>query len=178
MTQAIDVIRSEHRNMTRLLNLLDHQIDLFENAIQPDYELIKEIIDYFLTFPDLYHHPKEDLIYRRIKRRVPEISGDLFDLEEEHERVSERLHDFTRAVVNVMLEMEVPRESFVAVARSFIDGERKHMAEEESHFFKLARDTLTDEDWADINRAFGKFTDPLDSEQGLRFRSVQTYLRG
>jgi hemerythrin-like domain-containing protein len=176
MSRAIDTIRSEHHNMTRLLDILDHQINLFERAIQPDYDLIKEIIDYFLTFPDLYHHPKEDLIFRRIKKRAPEIAENLFDLEQEHGRVSERLHAFTRAVVNVMLEVEVPRDQFVAVAREFIEGERKHMSEEEGHFFKLAEETLDETDWDAIDRAIEQFTDPLQKADKPRFRNVMVYL--
>lgn len=177
MTQAIAVIRKEHQNMTRLLDLLDRQIDLIENAVQPDYDLIKEIVDYFLTFPDLYHHPKEDLIFRKIKRRAPELTSNLFDLEAEHEHVSERLHTFTRALVNVMLEAEIPRDSFVSSAREFIDGERQHMADEEKYFFRLALDTLADDDWADIDAAIANFSDPLDAEPTLRFRSVDVYLK-
>lgn len=176
MTQAIAVIRKEHQNMTRLLDLLDRQIDLIENAVQPDYELIKEIVDYFLTFPDLYHHPKEDLIFRKIKRRAPDLAADLFDLEAEHEKVSDRLHTFTKTLVNVMLEAEVPRDSFVGIAREFIDGERQHMADEEKHFFRLALDTLSEKDWVDIDAAIANFNDPLDAEPSLRFRSLDVHL--
>ncbi len=178
MTQAIAMIRKEHHNMTRLLDLLERQVDLFEQAVQPDYDLMKEIVDYFLTFPDLYHHPKEDMIFRRIKKRAPASAENLFDLEEEHERVSERLHTFTRALVNVMLEAEMSRDSFVAVARDFIEGERKHMAEEEKYFLPLAMDTLTDDDWSAINAVVADFNDPLQSEQALRFRSIGAHLSG
>lgn len=177
MPQAITMIRKEHRNMSRLLDLLDSQVDLFENGIRPDYELMKEIIDYFLTFPDLYHHPKEDLIFRKIKRRAPDVAETLFDLEDEHEKVSGRLHEFTRAVVNVMMEVEMPRDSFVSVARKFIEGERKHIAEEEAHFLPLAVDTLTNEDWAEVDKAVADIKDPLHGEATLRFRAVETYLR-
>lgn len=177
MPQAITMIRKEHQNMTRLLDLLDRQVELFENAGRPDYELMKEIIDYFLTFPDLYHHPKEDLIFRKIKRRAPADAEKLFDLEQEHERVSDRLHAFTRAVVSVMLEAEMPRDSFVFVARDFIEGERKHMAEEEEHFLPVAIDTLTNQDWEEVDKAVAEFNDPLQGEATLRFRTIETHLR-
>ena len=177
MTQAISAIRKEHQNMTRLLDLLDQQIDLIENAVRPDYELIKEIVDYFLTYPDLYHHPKEDLIFRKIKRRAPELAANLFDLEAEHENVSQRLHTFTKALVNVMLEVEISRDSLVSMAREFIDGERKHMTDEEEHFFPLALNTLIDDDWTDINAAIEGFSDPLDAEPSLRFKSLDVHLR-
>ena len=166
MPQAIDAIRNEHRTMKWLLELLETQIDLFEKTERPDYDLIKEIIDYFLTFPDLYHHPKEDLIYRKLKTRSPEAVRTFGNLEFQHEQVSERLHDFTRAVVNVMLEAEVPRSAFVEVAREFIDGERKHMEGEETVFFPAALDALNQKDWQEIDEKVENMSDPLGDAAG------------
>ncbi len=177
MPAAIDAIRKEHRTMSRLLDLLETQIDLFEKTEQPDYDLMKEIIDYFLTFPDLYHHPKEDLIYRRLKKRAPDQVSEFGDLEEQHENVSDRLHTFTRAVVHVMLEAEMPRDKFVAMARDFITGERKHMEAEENVFFPAALRALNDEDWAEIDRKVSAFSDPLGGENiKARFSALSEHM--
>ena len=161
MPKSLDFIRSEHQTMTKLLNLLESQIDLFERAERPDYELIKEIIDYFLTFPDLYHHPKEDVIYRALMARDPSAFEGFGDLEEQHEQVSDRLHTFTRAVVSVMLEAEMPRETFINLARDFIASERRHMEGEEAIFFPAAEKTLTEDDWREIDARVEKLVDPL-----------------
>jgi len=162
MAAVVDSIRSEHRTMGRLLDLLEAQVDLFENAEQPDYDLIREIIDYFLTSPDLYHHPKEDLVFRRLKSQDAGITETFGNLEEFHEEVSERLHEFTRAVVNVLMEVEMPRETFVSLAREFISGERTHMKAEEKYFLPLALNKLTDRDWDEIDSVVRTFKDPLD----------------
>lgn len=161
MARAIECIRDEHRTMARLLDLLETQIDLFEQTHRPDFELIQEIIDYFRTFPDLYHHPKEDLIYRVLKQRDPEVVAGFGDLEAQHEQVSERLHKFTRAVVKVMLDAEMPRHVFVELARDFVSGERKHMAGEEAVFIPAALAVLTDDDWKDVDHKSSRFKDPL-----------------
>lgn len=164
MPAVIDSIRGEHRTMGRLLDLLETQIDLFEETSQPDYDLIREIIDYFVTFPDLYHHPKEDLIFRKLKARDASAVEAFGNLEALHEDGSERLHEFTQAVVNVLMEAEIPRDTFVKLARDFISGERAHMAAEEKHFLPVAADRLSAKDWSDIEKVVGKFTDPLSGE--------------
>ncbi len=178
MPAAIDAIRSEHRTMSRLLDLLETQIDLFEDTERPDYNLIKEILDYFLTFPDLYHHPKEDLIFRKLKRRAPDSASRFGDLEEQHEEISERLHTFTRAVVNVMLEAEMPRDVFVKMAREFISGERLHMAGEETAFLPAALRYLSDDDWKEIDAKVDGFSDPLGGEDiKARFSTLSERLK-
>ncbi|MCP5082201.1 MAG: hemerythrin domain-containing protein [Alphaproteobacteria bacterium] len=164
MSAVIDSIRNEHRTMARLLDLLEGQIDLFEKTDQPDYDLIREIIDYFLTFPDLYHHPKEDLVFRKLKARDAKSVEPFGELEELHEEVSERLHEFTRAVVNVLMEAEMPRDTFVSLARDFISGERAHMSAEEQHFLPVAANTLTSKDWREIEDVVSKFKDPLGAD--------------
>ena len=72
----------------------------------------------------------------------------------------------------------MPRDKFVAVARQFIEGERKHMAEEEAHFLPLAMKTLTEKDWADIDRAVSEIKDPMGDEPSLRFRNIDSHLGG
>jgi hemerythrin-like domain-containing protein len=174
MTAAMEALEVEHKTMTRLLDILEEQADLLEQAGQPDYELVKEIIDYFLTYPDLCHHPKEDMILERLRKRAPEEAAAVGALDEAHDQLSHELHDFAHAVTNMLLEVEVPRERLVTLAREFVEHERKHMAGEETVFFPAALRHLTEDDWRDINRRAARFTDPLGpSEAGIRFAELK-----
>ena len=171
MSKTLEMLRSEHEVMDRLLGILEQQIDLFEKAEPTDYDLMKEIVDYFLTIPDLYHHPKEDLIYVRLRRRA---SGDMHDIPAEHEGVSERLHAFSRALISVLMDAEYPREQFVDIARNFLDNERRHMQGEEREFFPLAEKELTAEDWSEIDARVARFKDPLThGETTYRFQAIR-----
>jgi hypothetical protein len=62
MPQAIDLLRQEHRNISALLRTLEWQVAAFKNDSQPDPGL-------FPGFPDLYHHPKEDLVFAKLRER-------------------------------------------------------------------------------------------------------------
>ena len=135
MAYTIDVLRREHTNMAKLLSLLEAQIAKVEQAQTPDYQLIKSIADYFADFPSCCHHPKEDVIYAKLCERAPEAAQAMGDLEQEHESVTVRLDDLNRAIDNILLEVEVPRDTFCIVARRFIEDERKHMLMEERYFF-------------------------------------------
>lgn len=168
MPETVDVLRAEHKNMTRVLDLLEQQIALFETAEEPDYDLIGEIIDYFRRFPDLYHHPKEELILTRLRARAREQAKRIGDLESQHKDCSELLQNFARTVVKVLLGSEIPREEFIRVAREFIDNERAHMRGEEEVFFPIVLEHLTDSDWRAIDDKARRFADPLN-EAGAPF---------
>ncbi len=177
MAYPIDVLRREHSNMGRLLSLLEHQIGKVEQAQNPDYGLIKSIADYFADFPANCHHPKEDVIYARLCERAPDAAKAMGDLEHEHESVTRRLDDLNRAIDNILLEVEVPRDTFCTVARRFIEDERKHMLMEERYFFPVALDALEDQDWADIEAHLALRSDPLfDTMVEDRFRSLRQEL--
>jgi hemerythrin-like domain-containing protein len=170
MVHVLDMIHQEHLSMSRLLGLLERQVELFERGLIPDYELVREILDYFLTFPDLWHHPKENLILARLRQRAPELARGVGDLDAEHAELSNELHDFAHAVVNVLLDVEMPRDTFAKLARAFIDRERKHMAREETEFLPAARRGLSDADWAEISSRIQAFRDPVSDTAGrVRF---------
>jgi hemerythrin-like domain-containing protein len=179
MAKTIEMLKSEHEVMARLLDVLDEQLTLFEGGERVDYELLKELVDYFLTVPDLYHHPKEDLIHARMRRRDSAAMSDLHDLPAEHAQGSERLGAFSRALISVLLDTEFPRERFIAVARDFVDNERAHMEGENAHFFPLAENTLTDEDWQEVDSRACRLTDPLmHGESSYRFPTIRDRLDG
>ena len=166
MPDTVDTLRAEHGNMVRALDLLERQIALIEAADEPDYDLIGQIIDYFRRFPDLYHHPKEELILARLKARAPDEAERIGDLESEHEGCSQHLQDFARTMVKVLLGSEIPRDDIIRVAREFIANERAHMRGEEEVFFPTVLEHLTDEDWRSIDEKARRFKDPLLDAQG------------
>ncbi len=179
MAKVLQALRDEHGSMTRLLELLEMEVDKFAESQQPNYELIKEIVDYFLTYPDLCHHPKENAILRKLRERDPEAVERIGDLEAAHEEISDRLHGFSRMVVEILLEAEIPRDEFVSAARQFIENERTHMAAEEKYFFTTVESQLSKSDWSELDARLSKFEDPLlHGEGALRFRELHACLAG
>ena len=55
---VIETLREEHRNISRMLDALEHQIEVLAQVGTPDYEIIRGIADYFCDYPDRCHHPK------------------------------------------------------------------------------------------------------------------------
>jgi hemerythrin-like domain-containing protein len=177
MADIMDTLHEEHANMTLLLDFLEGQMEVFARADEPDYVLLKNVIDYTLAYPDRYHHPKEDLVYEKLLARDAGAADRTGDLKAEHARLAELSHRFNEVIESVLAESVVSRGRVVDVAREFINGTRKHMEMEETKetkFFPAALDTLAEEDWTAIKNAFEHRDDPLfgrdvsDSFKALR----------
>jgi hemerythrin-like domain-containing protein len=172
MTDLIEVFREEHRNVETLLLVLEREFNIFDRAEQPDYEVVQAVIDYFRDYPDLSHHPKEEVLFAKLKARDPAAAAGVGDLEAEHRNGAKRLRLVARAVESVLSEQEVLRQTVDDIVRDFIEKERRHMQMEERVLFPAAAKALLPEDWAEIDARL--CSDPsLDRANDEKFNSLR-----
>ncbi|MFQ5776029.1 MAG: hemerythrin domain-containing protein [Kiloniellaceae bacterium] len=161
MADVVGLLLQEHANLAKLLDAVERQLAVFEEGESPDYDIVQGVLDYCLNYPDLYHHPKEDLVFERLRVRDPAAAEALGDLQAEHRRLGALTRRFAAAVRNLLQDLEIPREAFDQVAREFLDHYRRHMDMEERVFLPAAVRSLTAEDWAEIDAQVTAREDPV-----------------
>jgi hemerythrin-like domain-containing protein len=159
MTYVVELLRQEHRNIEKLLRVLERELSVFDRGDRPDYEVIRAVIDYFKDYPDSCHHPKEDIIFERLKARNPLRAALVGDLEARHREGANRLRRVAEAVERVLGDQDLLRKTVHDIISDFITHERQHMAMEERVFFPAALDVLRPDDWTEIGL---KLTDHHD----------------
>ena len=175
----IERLSREHRNIEMLLAVLEHELEIFDRGDRPDYEVVRAIISYFELYPEVYHHPQEDLVFAKLKVRDPAAAAKVGDLAREHHKGAERLRRVAHAVENVLADAEVLRQNVDTIVRDFIAHERHHMMMEDRDFFPAALKALKPQDWMEIASALADHEDPLFSEaaeetfDALRARILQ-----
>jgi hemerythrin-like domain-containing protein len=150
MVEIIEILRQEHRNIEKLLRVMEQELSVFDRGERPDYEVFGAVIEFFKKYPDSCHHPKEDIIYEKFKACDPGRAASVADLQAEHREGAVRLRRVAQAIDNVLNDQELLRESVDRIVRDFIDNERKHIALEDEVIFPAILDTLQPADWADI----------------------------
>lgn len=174
MSEILAALRQDHRNLGQLLAATERQLARFDRGEAPDYDILQGVLDYCLTYPDLYHHPKEDLVYGRLRRRNPEAAAAIGDLRAEHRTLAEATRQFAAALRSVLQEQEIPRQAFDRIAREFLETYRRHMAMEEGTFFPAAEAHLTAADWAAIDTEMKTQKDPVFGGAGeTRFAALR-----
>ena len=120
-----------------------------------------DIMFYMTHYPDVMHHPKEDLAFARIRKR--EVSaGPIIDrLAEQHARLKEDGNGLAIALDDIVSGAITLREHVEAPGRAYIAAFRSHMDSEETAILPLAAKLLRDADWAAIDAAIFKLDDPL-----------------
>jgi hemerythrin-like domain-containing protein len=46
MVGILETLRSDHANMSRLLNILEKQVSVFREGEAPDYDIVQSVVDY------------------------------------------------------------------------------------------------------------------------------------
>ena len=103
LTDLLNDLREDHRNMAVMLDLLSRQVDRIKNGERPDYELIHDIMRYMTTYSDAVHHPKEDVLYSAMRAEKPETAKGLERVGPEHQLIAEqgeRLRNDVEAVAS------------------------------------------------------------------------------
>ena len=165
MSETMELLYREHADMTKLLNILDREIAVLDEGGVPDYETVDQVLDYCLNYPDLCHHPKEDLVLRALRKRDPVAADFVGDLEASHGELANQTRRFAAAVQQILNEANVPRDWFGEIARKFLKGYRHHMEMEDEFFFPAALKHLTEEDWAEVDANLPQHADPLFGSQ-------------
>jgi hemerythrin-like domain-containing protein len=179
MPKIIDILLEEHQNIEKLLLVLEHELEIFDRSGRPDYEILETIIQYFQDYPENCHHPKEELIFEKLKLRDPAAARHFGDVEAEHAVETRRLRSFARAVQYILADQEFLRETFHLAVHDFIEHQREHLKKEERLLFPAALKALRPEDWAEIDARLDDRKDPLfDSVVEEKFHNLQkTILR-
>jgi hemerythrin-like domain-containing protein len=161
MVQIIDQLRRDHRNMRVLLDIIEEEMNAYRNGRVPDFDLLRMIAEYTLDYPNLVHHPKEDLVFDRLVMRDPAAKAVIGRLVHEHEELSELTRRFAAAISNAAHDLELSREWLDALAREYLLANRMHMQTEETNFLPRAAAILTDQDWIEIEQKAAHTEDPM-----------------
>jgi len=160
----IERLSREHRNIEKLLTILERELEIFDRGDRPDYEVIHAIISYFKVYPEVYHHPQEDLVFAKLRIRDPAAAAKVGELAHEHQKGAERLHRVAQAVDSVIADRDILRHSVDTIVRDFIDHERHHIMMEDRDFFPAALKALEPQDWTEIASAVTGHRDRLFSD--------------
>lgn len=164
---ALTVIRQEHAALAAMLRSLLLLLDqCHRRRSLPDFGLLRAMLFYVDEFPERLHHRKEDeVLFPRLRRRCPELTATLDQLERDHAHGERAIRDLEHALLAFEVLGEPRREAFERAAQGYVDFYLHHMAVEESQILPAALRALDASDWAAIDAAFAANRDPLTGHE-------------
>jgi hemerythrin-like domain-containing protein len=142
-------LRAEHRHMASVMQLFAAQLEAIEAGELVDTHVVYEIMHYMVTWPDRFHHPREDLIYARVAEVEPARADDVDTLQRDHDHTARRGRAVLRDIERWRLG-EVPGTVIIKTGRAYIDHIHEHMNLEEKLFFPQIEAVLSLQDWREL----------------------------
>ncbi|MAT93868.1 MAG: cation-binding protein [Halioglobus sp.] len=142
-------LRAEHRHMASVMQLFSSQLDAIEAGELVDTHVLYEIMDYMVTWPDRFHHPREDLIYARVAEVNPAAADEVDTLQRDHDQTAKNgrrmLRDIERWRAGAL-----SGPALIRAGREYIEHIHDHMNVEEKLVFPHIEETLTLQDWREL----------------------------
>jgi hemerythrin-like domain-containing protein len=178
MSSCIEQLQNDHRSMVVLLEILEGKLAELRSTGDTNELLVFEIMHYIANYTDLYHHPREDLIFKRLLAADPDpiLASRINDLLQEHEVLAVTRDEFLGALSDC-LDSKLPQwivrllggaerskgemRVLDEYAEKYLAQLRAHMRSEEREVFPAALEALGAEDWDVITAEWGKEEDPL-----------------
>jgi len=157
----LDVLHQDHRNISRLLDIFEKQINILQAGDAPDYNLMEDIMHYMGHYPDAFHHPREEEIFNKVKNNSADIENIIERLSAEHTKMAEQGEGIANILSEISSGSIVPIAAMCELSREYLDLMRNHIICEEEELFPLVSETLSQQDWVEINESVSYIDDPL-----------------
>lgn len=160
-------LHSDHHHMQLLLSCLSQEIDCFDFDSQrsPDMEIIVSALDYFHVYPDKWHHPAEDVIFKRLLDKKLDEKKILEKLLREHEKISLETIKINQLFQTAADDCITSVSDLVNSAREFISLQRTHLNTEIEFIYPLFNEVFDADEWkiieAEIKAEVKIHDDPL-----------------
>ena len=142
-------LRAEHRHIATVMQLFSDQLQAIEAGDPVDAHVVYEVMDYMASWPDRYHHPREDLIYGRVAELDRKAADDVDTLQRDHDAAARRGQRLLRDIER-WREGEVKGSVIVKAGREYVGHMYEHMNVEEKVVFPHIESVLSLEDWREL----------------------------
>ena len=150
--------------MAKVLQVIERQLYKLELGDAPDYDLLAKALEYCQDFSAQCHHPKEDLLYAKLREYHQVADEVIDDILAEHEALDKKCAHFLDLVNALRKETDARPEEVVREGRQFLAFYQRHIDHEERGFFPTALECLAEEDWAEIDARVVDRDDPVFGE--------------
>jgi len=160
---SIQIIRDEHAALAAMLRSLILMVERGPgDAPEQYFDVLRAMLFYIDELPERLHHPKEsELLFPKVAHSAPQIAAVIAQLDKDHQRGEGAVRELQHHLLAWELLGESRRTVFETAARSYVRFYLDHMNLEEREILPAAEQSLTAQEWTELDAAFATNCDPL-----------------
>lgn len=146
-------LRRDHANMARLLHVLSLKHKTLDAGERPDFQVIREVVDFILDYMSGFTVPLERICGERLAAKVPEASELSCRLANDYHDLNERLKRLSQDLDMILMDAVVPMDRFADDLKAYLDSHRAYLRAEREELFPLIREYFDDDDLDSLAKA-------------------------
>ncbi|EPC02517.1 hypothetical protein L861_09240 [Litchfieldella anticariensis FP35 = DSM 16096] len=139
-------LRLDHANMARLLHVLQLKQKTLAAGERPDFQLIREVVDYILDYMDDFTVPLERICSEQLLAKAPQAGELSSRLSSDYRALHERLMRLSQDLDMILMDAVVPMDRFADDLKAYLDAHRAYLRDEREELFPLIREYFDDAD--------------------------------
>lgn len=153
----------DHYHFKSVLNCLQSEICCYESGStrRPELRIILDALDYIQVYPEVWHHPVEDLIFARLISKGVAEANLIGKVMEEHKIIEQHTQRLVALFEAVAKGCIVPADELVECAHHYIILQGSHLEREDELIYPLMEKYLAEQDWQDIETQHRQVLDPM-----------------
>ncbi|SDG28114.1 Hemerythrin-like domain-containing protein [Onishia taeanensis] len=141
----LNQLRLDHANMARLLHVLQLKHKTLAEGERPDFQLVREVVDYILDYMDGFTVPLERVFGQELMDKAPEAEGLSERLAANYQALRERLMRLSQDLDMVLMDVAIPMDRFADDLSAYLEAHRAYLRDEREELFPLVREHFDDE---------------------------------
>jgi len=156
MGVAIEQLKTEHRAIQRMLEVLDEVCRRLQTGERAEPEHLGQIVGFFREFADGCHHGKEEEIFFPALEQagIPKEGGPIGVMLYEHDTMRETMNGLAGAVERHQTGDAAAAADIIRHATAYAAMLRSHIEKEHHALFKMAEAHLSPEEERELAEQF------------------------
>lgn len=169
-------LREDHARFSRVLSMIGRDARRLVDDPDAVIPLFAEAVDYVVSFQNIYHHPREEVMFAKIAANSARLAAAAKALSGEHDATAGAGSELLSLMKRVSREpsRRASREQLARRLERFARAMRGHIAREEELLYSQAWTELTPEDWDDLTDTAA--VDPLEDAGDERYPLLASYV--
>lgn len=168
-------LREDHARFSRVLSMIGRDARRLVDEPEEVLPLFSEAVDYVVSFQNVYHHPREEVMFAKIAEKSDALAAAAGKLSGEHQATARSGTELLSLMQSVSRapSSHPGREELARRLERFARSMRGHIAQEEELLYSHAWTDLTPRDWEDLSAAA---IDPLETNEDSRYPLLASYV--
>ncbi|APE32586.1 hypothetical protein BOX17_12840 [Halomonas aestuarii] len=146
-------LRQDHANMARMLHVLQLKQKTLAEGARPNFQLVREVVDYILDYQEGFTQPLEKVCTERLKELDPSSVEVTERLAKDYRSLKARLKRLSNDLDMILMDSVVPMDKFSDDLNSYLESHRAYLTDERELLFPLIRENFSDEDFKALQDA-------------------------